>query len=275
MARRLAIVAVLGLGILSGGCGLLLEIVGRPRVTEVRPRIERISLRQVDLAFDVDVKNPYPVALHAPIFRYGLEIEDRDFLRGEKPVYLDLPARGTGTVSLPTTISYGELWRAYRRLRRAKEFSYRLHGVLLVSALGDTLELPVAKAGTVPVMHAPRIRGLEVGYSPVTWAGAQVTLHADLYNPNAFPVGVHRLRYQLALGEVDVGALTATTGGSIGPEQTGALTLTGRISAAGTLARLARGDKPGKPALTLTGNIETPYGAVDLDKNPIVWRPFD
>jgi LEA14-like dessication related protein len=244
-------------------------------VTAVRPRIEGISLRHVDLAFDVDVANPCPVPLHAPIFRYGLEIEDRDFLRGEKSVYLDLPARGAATVSLPTTISYGALWRAYRRLRRAKEFSYRLYGVLLVSALGDTVELPVAKAGTVPVMRAPRIRGLAVDTAPVTWAGAGVAVRADLYNPNTFPVGVRNLRYQLALGDVAVGALAATTGGAIPPEQTGVLTLTGRIAAAGALMRLARGDKPGKPTLTLTGHIETPYGAVDLDDDPIVWRPFD
>ncbi|MFW6162019.1 MAG: LEA type 2 family protein [Planctomycetota bacterium] len=275
MATRLTILAVAALGALSAGCGPLLEVVGRPRVTAVHPRIAGISLRHVDLAFDVDVKNPYPVPLHAPLFRYGLEIEGRDFLHGEKSVYLDLPARGVGTVSLPTTISYGELWRTYRRLRRAREFSYRLHGVLLVSALGDTVELPVAKAGTVPVMRAPRLRGLEVDYSPVTWAGAGVALRADLYNPNTFPIGLRDLRYRLTLGDVTVGALNATTGGSIEPEQTGVLSLTGRLAAAGALMRLARGEKPGRPTLTLTGHIETPYSAVDLDENPIVWTPFD
>jgi LEA14-like dessication related protein len=273
--RPWGLASIAALAVATSGCGPIMALVGKPRITDVRPRVTRLNFRGVDLAFDVDVKNPYPVPLNALVFRYGLEIEGEDFLKGEEPVDLELPSRGVGTVTFPASITYRALWTAYRKLKDAKEASYRLHGTLVVTALGRAHELGLSKAGTAPVLHAPKLEGLRVSTSPVTWYGADVTLRARLRNPNAFPVGVHDLRYQLRLGDVDVGGLTATTDGSIGPGERGALTLVGRISATGALLRIARGAKPGKPELILTGGLETPYGNVDLNERPIVWKPLD
>ncbi len=272
MRRRLGVLAVVGLGLLGTGCGRLMAWVGRPRVTDVRPRIVGIDLESVRLAFDLDVRNPYPVRLKAPVLRYGLAVEGSDLLSGERMVHLDVPPRSTGTVTLPTALSYAKLWRTYRQFREAKKVSYRLHGTLLVSVLGYTRQLPLSRRGTVPVMHAPRLEGLRLAYSPVSWRGAQVTLHADVHNPNAFPIGIHDLRYQLQLGKVDVVGLAATTGGAIGPDQRGDLTLTGSISTTAALLRIARGDRPGKPSLSLSGSIQTPYGTVDLNRRPVAWK---
>ena len=275
MRQRLLPLALAALSVLTTGCGPLLSWVGKPKVRRVRARVAGIDFESVKLAFTLDVSNPYPVPLNAHIFRYGLEIEGADFVKGEQPVQLAVPARGVGTVTFPARVSYSKLWRAYRRLRHEKEVSYRLHGVLLVSALGQSRELPLSRKGTVPVMHAPKLEGLRVSYTPISWRSARVMVHVDVHNPNAFPIGLRDLRYQLALGDVDVGGLTATTGTPIGPGQKGILTLKGRLAASRTLLRIARGAKPGKPVLTLTGTVETPYGTVDLDKRPVVWKPFD
>ena len=264
MTRRVALAACGAVLCVTTGCAPLLDVIGRPRVTRVRPRVTGIDFRRVTVAFDVDVDNPYPFALRAPILRYGLEIEGADFLKGEHPVDVHVPARREGTVTLPARVTYTKLWRTYRELRRANEVSYRLHGVLLVSALGQSRDLPLERSGTVPILHPPKFRHPRVGFSPVSWRGALVTLQADVHNPNVFPLGVHDLGYRLSLGDVEVANVTATTGGPIGPGQNGCVVLTGRITASGALLRLARGSKLGKPRLTASGVLHTPYGVVNL-----------
>lgn len=273
--KRIAGVAAIALLVAStSGCGWLLGVVGKPRVVDVRPEIRGIDVDGVKLAFEVDIENPYPFALRAPIFRYGLDIEDAPFLQGEEMVHLDVPPRGIGTARVPTRIDYVDLWRTARTLRRAKEFSYRLHGDLVLAGTGGQWSLPVAKSGKVPIFRPPRFSLPKLSYERASLRGASVILKTDVTNPNLFPIGLHDLRYELTLGNVAVGGIRATTGGSIEPDATGSLTLTGQISATRALLSIARGASPGKPRLVLTGSIETPYGTVDLTKKPIIWEPF-
>ena len=269
-------VGIASLGVLvacTAGCGRVLALVGKPRVVDVRPKIRGIDFDGVNLAFEIDLANPYPFALRAPIFRYGLDIEGAPFLKGEEMVHLDVPPHGVGTIVVPTSVAYGDLWRAAQRLRKAKVFAYRLHGDLLVAGTGRQWTLPVAKRGTVPIFRPPRFSMPRVRHTPTSWSGAQVTLETDVTNPNAFPIGVHDVRYALTLGDVAVGAVRATTGGSIAPDGVGPLTLAGQVSATRALLALARGAGLGKPRLVLTGSIETPYGTVDLTRKPIIWEP--
>ena len=67
MKRGLVALAAMVLAVLMAGCASL-DIAGRPEVRAVRPRITGIDFGGVDLAFDVDVNNPYPMAIRSPGF---------------------------------------------------------------------------------------------------------------------------------------------------------------------------------------------------------------
>jgi len=275
MRRALAFLALGVLAVLTSGCGRLLSVLGKPKVREVRPRIARMDLSGADLAFELDIKNPYPFALAAPFARYGLSIEGTEFLTGEEPVRLRVPPWRVGTVGLPVRVTYGALWRTYRRLKDANKATYRLHGDLLVTVLGHAQVVPISFKGTVPIARPPRLRGLRVSWGPASPSGASTRVEADVTNPNVFPIDLRNLRVQLRLGDVDVGEVTVTSAGPIGPGQEGTITVTGRITAADALRDIAAGRKPGKATLTITGVIETSHGTVDLNESPIVWAPFE
>lgn len=261
-ALWLALVAVA----LLPGCSSFFGLFGRPTIEDVRPKLTGIDLLGVNLAFEIDVKNPYYVPLISPRLRYGIDVEGEEFMASQESEGLDVAARSVGTVVLPVRIDYVNIARAYKTLSKLKEFRYRLHGALVFSAMGRSFELPLSYEGRAPVVRPPRFSNITVRFSKVSLTSAAVTVEADMHNPNIFDVGINSLGYVLRLGEAQVGNVTAATAGKIAAGKTGRLTLTGRISAAGALFRLARGGSLGAPSIQPTGAIETPYGAVKLGK---------
>ena len=107
------------LAVLIAGCASL-DVLRRPDVRAVRPRITGVDFRAVDLAFDVDVNNPYPVPIKSPEFRYGLDIEGVEFLEATGSSRIDLPALSIGTVTVPVRLPYANLWRTLKNLGGAR-----------------------------------------------------------------------------------------------------------------------------------------------------------
>ena len=256
--RSIVIAALLTLMV---GCG---NLGPRPEIRAINPRIAGVNLKGVDLEFDVDVSNPYPVPLRTPRFRYGLDVEEQPFLSSESEVDVDLPAAGVGTATLPVRVGYGALWQTLKGVADAKEINYRLHGAFLVSALGRTFELPLSHEDTLPVVRAPKLRVKDVDYSDISLAGARVTLDAEIENPNVFEIDVSSLGYRLQLGQIGVGGLTAASDDRIPAGKSGVLKLAGEITGRAALAQLLRGDELGRPQLDPTGALRTPFGVIDL-----------
>jgi len=261
--RKPLAVALISVAMLPG-CAALMGVVGKPRVTDVRPRITRLDFHGIDLAFDVDVHNPYPVSIRTPLVRYGLDIAGTPVVRSEAPVDVDLPAQATGTLALPVGLKYRDVWRTFRKARRGREVDYTLSGAVLFSALGRPFELPLKHRGTFPVLHLPEFSDVTFRLSDVGLGGAGITIEASVTNPNVFDIDIRGLGYTLKVGEIELAGLKASTAGGIGPDQTGRLSLTGRVSAGPAIVRLLRGGGLGRPGLVPEGMIKTPYGDVEL-----------
>ncbi len=242
--------------------------IQRPEVRSVHPRVTAIDFQGVSLVLDVGVHNPYPFALRAPRFDYGIDVESQEFMKSQSPVEVDLPPREVGTLSLPARFGYVELWRAYQALASAPEANYRLHATVPITVLGETVEVPVSHSGKLPILRPPSVAVDRVDFPDVSLSGAKVTADLTLGNPNAFALGVSKLGYELVLGDVPVGQLTASTLDKIGPGATGKLGLTGEITARSALARLLQKQGLGQPRVSPRGAIETPYGPVELGNRP-------
>lgn len=247
---------------------MLLSIFGRPKVEEVRPRVSGIDLDGVALTFDMDVRNPYWFALRAPLVRYGLDVQGREFLKSEAPLKVALPARATATLSVPVRISYASLWGVYRDLRGSDqaEADYTLRAVLPVTVFWKRLEVPVAYEGRFPILKAPRFSDVRFRVSEASLLRAVVTIEAAVTNPNVFEVDIRGLGYIFKAGDVQLAGLTASTAGAIGPRQTGQVTLVGEVAVGRTALQLLRSGRLEKPSLSPTGVIKTPYGTVKLDR---------
>ena len=266
MKRILLFALVAALSLTFYDCGSSRNLAGlKPEITSVRPRITGIDLSGVNLAFDVDVLNPYPRTIRSPQFRYALDISGQQLAQAAETVAVDLPARDTGTVTLPVRVGYLDLWQMAQNLRGANEVSYTLHGALLLPVAGKNFELPLEKSGSFPVLHLPRVSNIRPRLEGTGVTGRRLAVGADLTNPNVFALGLEKLGYRVRLGDVDLGGLTASTLEKIAAGDSRPVELSGQLTA-GNLAQILSGAGLGGIKLEPTGAIDTPYGPVSLSQ---------
>lgn len=251
--------------LLLGGC--VADVVKeRPTVEAVRPRIAGIDFSGIDLVFDADIRNPWKFAVNSPQFRYGMEVENATFSSGSLTTSLDLPARGTGTVSIPVRVSYEDVWDLMDALRGKNEIPYKLNGALLIPALGQTWEIPLTYSGTFPVLKLPDFTVVEFLSPKVQGTSATIGVEAKVTNPNVFSVGIAGLGYAFRLGNVEVATLKATTGETIEAAGRGVIQLEGRVSIMSAVFQMLTGAKLGEATLIPVGRIVTPYNPVTVEK---------
>jgi len=245
------------------GCATL-DAFERPEVRAVRPRITDIDFQGVNMAFDVDVHNPYPIPIKASRFRYGLDIENSRFLDSETESSLDLPAAQVGTAVLPVRLSYKDLWGTFKNLSGASEANYRLHGALIYNAFGRSLELPLSHNGTFPILRPPAFSDIKIDTTALSLSGTKIGINAAMSNPNVFPLDIRDLGYKLRLGDLTIGNLTATTSDVLKAGEAGRVSLSGEISSASAIMNLIKSGGFGSAAILPSGLIQTPYGPVRL-----------
>jgi LEA14-like dessication related protein len=250
---------------LNAGCA---SIGMRPTIEDIRARITSLDLEAVSLAFDVDVKNPYPVALKTPRFKYGFDVHETPLVESGSETSVDLPAGRVGTATLPLRVRYTDLWALAAALRKSTEASYRLHGAFVVDALGQSFDLPLSHEGTFPVLRLPKFSVQKLDVDDVSLSSARVSLDVDVDNPNVFAIDGQDLGYAVRIGDVEVGRVSASTLETVPAGGSGRVSVTGEITARSALLQLARGAPLGEARLLPTGSFRTPYGPVELPAQP-------
>jgi LEA14-like dessication related protein len=250
---------------LHAGCA---SIGMRPTIEDVRARVTSLDLEAVGLAFDVDVKNPYPVALKTPRFKYGFDVHETPLVASGSETSVDLPAGRVGTATLPVRVRFADLWALAASLRGSREVGYRLHGAFVVKALGQSFELPLSHEGTFPVLRLPKFSVQKLDVSDMSLSSARVSLDVDVSNPNVFAIDGRDLGYVVRIGDIEVGRVSASTLDAVPAGGSGRVRVTGEVTARSALLQLARGVSPGEASLLPTGSFQTPYGPVDLPDRP-------
>jgi LEA14-like dessication related protein len=259
---------VLMAGFLAMGCQYLPAGM-KPEIVGLTPRITGIDLAGVNMAFDMDVKNPYPVAIRAPKFKYNLAVEGLALASEQIVEGVDLPARKVGVASLPVRVGYQDLFRVMSNLRDANQAGYELEGAFLLAAAGQDFELPFAHNGTMPILQPPKFSAMNFKTPQVTATGAKVALDANVLNPNIFTVGFRNLGYSLQIGDIPVGNLVVSTLEQLQAGGSGQMSFGGQVSALDAVRGLASGGNLGAISIVPRGEIETPYGPVKLDSELI------
>lgn len=269
MNRIPVLAMVLATMLLAVGCNTLstsalLGKVSKPSIESISPRIAGLNFQGIDLAFDVAVLNPYEVPIKSPRFKYALDVEGASFLSSQATANLDLPAKGVGTVVLPVRLQYLDLLQAYSSLKDVGEVPYTLHGALVFSPWGETIELPIRKSGTFPILRVPALSNVVVDPPEVSLGGAKIQVKSNITNPNVFALGLESLGYDLQIGEVKLGGLKTESLRSLKAGDSGEVSLMGAISGYEAVQQLLSGRGLGAVALRPVGSISTPYGIVRL-----------
>jgi len=239
--------------------------LARPEIQEVRPRITGVDFQGVDLAFDLNVANPWPIPIRAPKFQYALAVQDSPLLSQTVGSGVNIPASGTGTASLPVRLSFMDLFRTVQSLSGQNQATYQLTGALLPSVAGQEFNLPFTHAGNFPIVRPPSISIVDLKTSGASMGGMALDITADIGNPNIFDVGIDALSYALQLGGAQLGTVAASTGGTVGAGQSGRVHLTAQASGMSALQGLLGGAGKDRLSLVPMGAIQTPYGPIRLN----------
>ena len=122
----------------------------KPTARMVGLKFADANLDSATLLFDVEVDNPYPVALPLMNLDYDLSSGTDPFLTGSADLQTTVPAKSKKTVSLPATINYLDMLRALKGIRPGTRIPYKADVGLSVDApaLG-LIRLPLRKEGEV------------------------------------------------------------------------------------------------------------------------------
>ena len=113
-------------------------------------KFQEVKLNSATLLFDVEVDNPYPVALPLMNLDYGLSSNAEPFLNGNAELQTTIPAKSKKTVSLPANINYLDMLKALKGIRPGSKIPYKADLGLSVDApaLG-LIRLPLKKEGEI------------------------------------------------------------------------------------------------------------------------------
>ena len=120
-------------------------------------KFENVMLDSATLLFDVEVDNPYSVALPLLNLDYDLSSGAEPFLTGSADLQTTVPAKSKKTVSLPAKINYLDMLKALKDIRLGSKIPYEANlGLSMDAPTLGLVRLPLKKEGEVAL---PTISG--------------------------------------------------------------------------------------------------------------------
>lgn len=110
------------------GCSLLQTVVQSPQVKIEKVRVTDPSLTDATLMFDLDVFNPNGVDLHVDNIDYQLELNGREFAKGEFKDSTELPSQKSAKVSIPIRVQYNQIFSSLMAAFQKPDTEYKIQG---------------------------------------------------------------------------------------------------------------------------------------------------
>jgi LEA14-like dessication related protein len=154
-------VLVLIVCLIMTGCSTLEQLgFNKPTARITGVQFADASLSSAKLVFDVEVDNPYPVALPLTNLNYSLASGDVSLFSGNAKPATSIPAKSTQSLSLPVTVNYLEIFRSLKGITPGTTIPYKAGLDLSVDTPGlGPLTLPLKKEGQLAL---PKVSGADV-----------------------------------------------------------------------------------------------------------------
>lgn len=151
LKARLSWLFVLLLAICPGCKNIQDALVkARPKASLTGVHFGELTRDALQLMFDVEIDNPYPVGLPLTNLSYSLTSGENEFVAGAAKADKVIPARSKEQVSLPVSVDYGRILRSLKGIRPGSTIPYKAQLALSVNtqALGH-IDLPLKKQGEI------------------------------------------------------------------------------------------------------------------------------
>ena len=183
---------------LLASCSLIQSLVGasfeQPTLAFRDVKLDHVDFTGADVNLLFDVTNPNSNGLDLSAASYALELEGHPVATGKPPQGLQIPGKGTATVTLPAHVVWDQLAPALEAVLMKDSLRYKASGTLGVNSPIGLISLPLQHEGTVVPPRLPSFELQSPRIVSLGFTGARLALPLKLTNKNAFP---------LPLGAVD------------------------------------------------------------------------
>lgn len=153
--QRIRIAAVLILALaFATGCQSISNILNNQKPTAhlTNVSLAGVNLTSADLLFDINVENPYDVALPLTNLSYTLASGGKTFLTGDAALTGSIPAKGSKALAVPASLKFAELLAVLPsfKLGSALPYDATLNLSFNAPAVGP-LQVPLTKSGALTI----------------------------------------------------------------------------------------------------------------------------
>jgi LEA14-like dessication related protein len=194
----------------SGGCQAIQSLgqsLQRPTARVTGARLTDVTLESAAINFDVDIANPYPVALPLVNMKYALAGggSNQPFVSGAADVQGSIPANSSKTITVPAKVVFAQLFQVLAGVKPGSVVPYDASLTLSVNAPQvGALDLPLQHSGQLPVPTVPAVALSDIQWQNLTLEKADGLLHLHVTNRNQFAFDTTKLSLQLSLGGSNV-----------------------------------------------------------------------
>jgi len=265
--RFSSVVALLALA----GCSSIDAIVAgmpRPSASVQGVRLVNMSLEDVELTFDVEVKNPYAFALPLTRIDYGLASgSEHAFIDGRIEPEGSIPARKSRTIAVPVRLNFMRVLSALSSVQPGDVVPYTASlDMVFDPPTLDPITLPLRKQGELPVPAAPRVRDASMNWTTLSLSRAEGRMRLDLDNLNTFGIEIRAFDFDLSLGGISIADSRLAEPASFAAKGTGRIDIPINISTASlglAALNMLRSDETDY-ALSGHMHIITPFGEMNV-----------
>lgn len=133
------------------GVGKKLEKVGlkMPSVRIKQVRVKGISLRDIDLLFDVEISNPYPIGLTLDKVSFRVDVEQKQLLSVDTPSKFTIKPKGAAVTPLVLNLEYTKI------IGVVKDYTSK---DMLACDISGELHIPLPKLPGLPPVYKHKFK---------------------------------------------------------------------------------------------------------------------
>ena len=207
-AGRSSSVLLVALLIAFSGCASVKEAfdgMDKPTARVVGVNLAGLDAQSVTLDFDVEVLNPYSVALPVLGLDYQLASAGSQFLSGESNQGGSIPANGRKVLPVSAKVSFLETLNLVQGLRPGAVVPYDADlGIRVDAPAIGPMRLPVSRQGEFPIPTVPKVSINDFKWESLGLSGATALVDLQILNTNDFPIDLSKLAYALSLGDTPI-----------------------------------------------------------------------
>jgi len=263
---------LLGLPVLLSltSCEVLQELtksLTKPSASIAGVHFEDLDMEAISLLFDVDVSNPYQVAIPVLGLNYDISSGDRGILSGALEPSESIPAGGSSRLAVPARIKFSDVLSVLSGVKPGQVIPYAADlGLQLDVPGGENYSIPLGTSGELPIPTVPEVELLGMRMTTLTLRQVEAVLDLSILNTNDFGLDLNQLQYGLSLGGKRVVEAGVAPGTSFGAGDSTSLNIPISFSPIDAGVALWNALKKNDIGYALEGllDVDTPYGPLDM-----------